>query len=304
MKLKYFYGSLFPARNPHSGLWFDRLAIWIRLLLTILSGVEGHRRLSAVSPRKQVPGWVLLALFFIFCSSKIHAQDLKSLATAQLEEAQSQKNQHEQNLRAHLDILRRSRGSKNRVAEKTAQQAIRNDQDAIEQAQAQERRAEAWLQALEKGTDFSAMVVHAKGPVKVYRMGQESSAPQGTVFQEGDEIETGNRGIVELRFTDGTSTTLAPNTRLKLKEMSSATKKGSVFELLKGILHWELPFKQEDSREVITPTAVVSVRGTELDISIEKNGLTTVRPYEGTVQVVGKPESKNKTRKWWIDLYR
>ncbi|MBI4052092.1 MAG: FecR domain-containing protein [Elusimicrobia bacterium] len=247
---------------------------------------------------------LLFALYLL--SPRVHAQDARAMAAAALEEARVQKMTAQKKKETDLDLLRRTRGSKNVAAQMAAQQAVNKDDAAIRQAEARERRIQAWLDAIEKGgPSAAALLAHSKGQVKVLRAGVEGRPDKGYIFQDGDELQTGANGTAELRFTDGASATLGSNTALRLNELISPSRKASKFELLKGILHWEIPPRPEGHREIITETGAISAQGAELDILLEKNGLTTVRMYEGVAEVSARPEnlSRQKVKKWWENLY-
>ncbi len=111
-----------------------------------------------------------------------------------------------------------------------------------------------------------------------------------TSFEEGDLVRTGADSSVVLTYPDESHTAVAPNSELTILLMTSA-EDGSRQEI---VLRQEIgstrnvvqPLPSADSRfEIQTPSAIVTVRGTEFMVDVDSAGSTKVAVDEGIVEV-------------------
>ena len=103
---------------------------------------------------------------------------------------------------------------------------------------------------------------------------------RGARLGVGDTIETGDKGKVELRLSDGSTIVIGANSRVVIKELNTleVTKVStSTFELLKGkIRAIVVPLASKDSRFTIeTGNATVGVRGTDFGMTRDPDAGTT-----------------------------
>ena len=103
---------------------------------------------------------------------------------------------------------------------------------------------------------------------------------RGARLGVGDMIETGDKGKVELRLSDGSTIVIGANSRVVIKELNTleVTKVSTnTFELLKGkIRAIVVPFVSKDSRFTIeTGNATVGVRGTDFGVTRDPDADTT-----------------------------
>ena len=129
-------------------------------------------------------------------------------------------------------------------------------------------------------TGFSAVKISFYlGKVKIHRKGRIINARRGTTLKSGDIIKTGGGAIAELRYSDGS--------KIKIHEKSSARigstriKKSDDISLISGNLTGKFSKLKRGRHKVYTPTIVCSVRGTEFQVSVAKNGESRVDLNEG-----------------------
>jgi hypothetical protein len=103
-----------------------------------------------------------------------------------------------------------------------------------------------------------------------------------TAYLPGDALMTGRRSRAEIAFTDGTITRMAPVSILHLPKQATA----SLGRLLFGRL-WLKVTKQHAPISVQTPSAVATVVGTELIVTVDGEENTRVACLEGAVKVQG-----------------
>ncbi len=132
----------------------------------------------------------------------------------------------------------------------------------------------------------TAVVTYTEGFVDIKLMGTESwiSLVEGTEVKEGDEIETGTEGEVELKLSDGSILKIGPDSRVAIKElgMVEITEiRTSTFGLIRGKIRAVVtPFMKKESKFTIeTENATVGVRGTDFG--------TIFNPDTGQTNVIG-----------------
>jgi ferric-dicitrate binding protein FerR (iron transport regulator) len=113
------------------------------------------------------------------------------------------------------------------------------------------------------------------------------------IYREGDTLRTGRGARAEIAYADGTVTRLAANSLLRIHEKQSFGK------LLLGRLWFKIA-KQHAPIRIETPSAVASVVGTELLISVDSQDSTHVTCLEGHVKVRGDqgPEVNLASGQW------
>lgn len=116
----------------------------------------------------------------------------------------------------------------------------------------------------------AGIVLATAGTVEIQRGPQKIPAERKTVLQVDDEIHTGDNARAQLRFTDGTVTTLGANTGFRIKQFTwkeKSTNKSSVqFELLSGAFRTVTGKALDVAGSefgVKTPAGVIGIRGTD-----------------------------------------
>ena len=113
----------------------------------------------------------------------------------------------------------------------------------------------------------------------------------GDTLSIGSVITTGGNGNLNLRFGDGSSLIMEPNSELSLDTLSSADGYGIVdsrLRLNQGAVKTRVPKRQPASRfKITTPSAVAAVRGTEYRVSAIAGSTPSMRGevFEGLVDV-------------------
>jgi hypothetical protein len=147
----------------------------------------------------------------------------------------------------------------------------------------------------------AALVLIASGmPTWAVKEGAVLVASEGSVFARtgnrprwfpasvraaylpGDALLTGRRSRAEVAFADGTITRMAPVSILQIPKQTTP----SLGRLLFGRV-WMKVSKQHAPISLTTPSAVATVVGTELTVSVDGEDNTRVACMEGAVKVQG-----------------
>ncbi len=127
-------------------------------------------------------------------------------------------------------------------------------------------------------TNLPAQVLVANGDVRIKKSGSDTFIRlqnNETIFV-GDTVQTGANSIVKIKFADGSTSNLQPNSSLTLLSSHQYAGKSNYYikvqlsagrtEIIANPQHL-----QDDQMEVETPTAVAVVRGTEFRVGAEKD---------------------------------
>jgi ferric-dicitrate binding protein FerR (iron transport regulator) len=133
---------------------------------------------------------------------------------------------------------------------------------------------------------YAAKVITQSGQVSVFKDAQPWALSVGDSVQARDLIITGPDGHAILQVSDGSSFEVFPNSRVVFRKNPPNWK--DFIDVLVGRVrvHIEHLGNAPNPNRVITPTAVISVRGTTFDISVDDDDETTlVEVEEGAVEV-------------------
>ena len=126
-----------------------------------------------------------------------------------------------------------------------------------------------------------------KGEVAVHAVdGALLSSSRGQVLVPGMVVET-KKGSVVLDLADGSQAQVKSNTRVVLKDPAQQGLFSLELFLGKVVTKIKKRLGSEPSFRMGTPTAVITVRGTEFLTDVDKKGKTEVYVYEGVVEVAG-----------------
>ncbi|MCF7810004.1 FecR domain-containing protein [bacterium] len=140
-----------------------------------------------------------------------------------------------------------------------------------------------------------ALALKVTGEVMHRKTGADIATPLkfGTPLDDGDWISTSEDGFAILIFADDKSQVkLRPNTEVIIKgkrdEDANISKRiemeiGEVFTRVK---------QQRGALEVVTPTSVASVKGTEFWIIVNEDGTTEILTLEGLVELMNRVSGK------------
>ncbi|HEX8925902.1 MAG TPA: FecR family protein [Terriglobales bacterium] len=144
-------------------------------------------------------------------------------------------------------------------------------------------QAQKQIATLSSGT---ATITDFKGEVHIQPAGGASTSPQkGYVLGAESVIETA-KGSVVLTLEDGSQVLVRAHSRVTLKNPDAG---GSFLEqwLGKILVKAQKRLQGTPSFRMGTPSAVISVRGTQFEVAVDKRHKTSVSVFEGQVEVRG-----------------
>jgi len=133
--------------------------------------------------------------------------------------------------------------------------------------------------------NYAAKVVTLTGQVSVLKDSEPWALVVGDTIQVKQLIITGPDGQATFQVSDGSTFDVYPNSRVVFRKNAPNWK--DLLDVLVGRVkvHIEHLYGPNPNR-VLTPTAVISVRGTTFDISVDGDDeTTTVEVEEGVVEV-------------------
>ena len=146
-----------------------------------------------------------------------------------------------------------------------------------------------------------AVITTVKGMVEVQKAGEPAWKPAAAKMELkiNDKVQTKNGAMCELTLDDGSLIKLRENSTLEINDLSEdkeAKKKSSIFKLLLGKL-WAKVEHQEGSKfNIVTPTAVAGVRGTEFAIIVQRDGASDILVFKGKIEVKSLREEIGEIR--------
>jgi len=131
----------------------------------------------------------------------------------------------------------------------------------------------------------AAEVLSSGGRVSVIRDSTEWALFDGSTVQVGELIVTGEDGFAHLQVADGSSFTVYPNSQVVFRKNPGSLK--DLLDLFLGRIkvHIQKLGGGPNDQRIFTPTAVISVRGTIFDVSVDEDETTVVSVDEGLVGV-------------------
>jgi hypothetical protein len=133
---------------------------------------------------------------------------------------------------------------------------------------------------------YAARVITQSGQVSILKDTQPWALSVGDSVQVKDLILTGPDGHAILQVSDGSTFEVYPNSRVVFRKNPPNWK--DLIDVLVGRVrvHIEHFGNVPNPNRVLTPTAVISVRGTTFDISVDDDSeATLVEVEEGVVEV-------------------
>jgi uncharacterized membrane protein YgcG len=101
-------------------------------------------------------------------------------------------------------------------------------------------------------------------------------------------LETVKKSSAQIRFIDDTDLWLGPSSALTLDSFIFDPDQGTgemVAELGKGLFRFVSGHMPKERVEILTPVAVIGIRGTDFTVEVADDGATQVTVYSGTVSV-------------------
>lgn len=135
------------------------------------------------------------------------------------------------------------------------------------------------------GPDSTAKVLQLTGQVSVLKDNYPWALQVGSTVQLKQMIVTGTDGYALLQVSDGSTFEVYPNSRVVFRNNPSNWK--DLLELYLGRIkiHIQKMGGQPNHNRVRTPTAIISVRGTIFDVTMDDEESTLVSVEEGQVAV-------------------
>ncbi len=131
----------------------------------------------------------------------------------------------------------------------------------------------------------AAKVVSLTGQVSVLRDSFPWALQAGDAVQPGQAVITGQDGYAVFRVSDGSTFEVFPSSRVIFRANSGNWKDLLDVWIGRVRVHIEKWGTQPNPNRIHTPTAVISVRGTIFDISVDEDDSTLVAVEEGQVAV-------------------
>ena len=135
-----------------------------------------------------------------------------------------------------------------------------------------------------------AILSIAEGNVSVMKAGTGSwtEAQEGMSLEEGDAIKTGDDSSAEITFSEGSTVELQAGTEIEIASLDIPTGTGSTTITLEqtigSVIFRVTKIVDAASRyEVETPTGVVAVRGSIMQVNVTEDGTTWVTNLEGDI---------------------
>jgi len=136
------------------------------------------------------------------------------------------------------------------------------------------------------GEKYAAQAVSVSGQVSVLKDTQPWAISVGDSIQVQQMVMTGEDGHALFQVSDGSTFEVFPNSRVVFRKNPGNWK--DLIDLLVGRVRVNIEHLGDtpNPNRVLTPTAVISVRGTTFDVSVTDDDETTeVDVEEGTVEV-------------------
>src|SRR6202171_6500672 len=141
-------------------------------------------------------------------------------------------------------------------------------------------------QILPVSSESAAKVISLNGQVSVLKDSEPWALNVGDLVQVRQVIVTGADGFAQFQVSDGSEFEVYPNSNVVFRKNPGNLR--DLLDLFVGrvkihIQKWDT---QPNPNRVLTPAAVISVRGTTFDVSVnDDDESTTVSVEEGTVDV-------------------
>ncbi|WP_298208615.1 FecR family protein [Acidovorax sp.] len=141
------------------------------------------------------------------------------------------------------------------------------------------------------GLAAAGLVQLTAGDVQLRRGDNLSRLAKGAELDGGDVVLTGNEGRAQIRFSDGGLVALYPGSQFTVTRYSDGAGTGEdhfVVNLLRGgmrAITGLIGKRNPASYQVITPTAVVGIRGSAFMLAIDANGQVLVSGEQDEIEV-------------------
>ncbi len=144
------------------------------------------------------------------------------------------------------------------------------------------------------GDVAAAQVAVAEGDVSVIRGDQTWALFGGDQVQVGETIITGSDGFAQLTVEDGSQFLVYPDSRVVFRKNPGNLR--DLIDLFLGRIKVYIQHlgDEPNPHRIFTPTAVISVRGTTFDVTVDSEEVVTVGVDEGLVTVQHRLIPRNR----------
>lgn len=140
-------------------------------------------------------------------------------------------------------------------------------------------------QILPSYPEAAATVISQAGQVSVLRDSEPWALSVGDSVQSRQVIVTGPDGFAKFQVSDGSTFDVYPNSTVVFRKNPPNWRDLLDMWAGKVRIHIEKLGGQPNNNRIMTPTAVISVRGTTFDVSVNDEEATLVEVEEGIVDV-------------------
>lgn len=136
------------------------------------------------------------------------------------------------------------------------------------------------------GDDVAARVVSREGQVSLYKDNTYWAIDAGDTVRVRQVVVTGADGHATFRVSDGSTFEIFPNSQVTFRANPGSLR--DILDVWLGRIrvHIQRPGGQPNPNRVFTPTAIISVRGTVFDVTVDDEAeATVVLVEEGSVAV-------------------
>jgi len=153
-------------------------------------------------------------------------------------------------------------------------------------------------------TDSAAIVTTLTGSVSVLRDSTPWALAEGSPIRPGQLVITGPDGYARFQLSDGSTFEVFPNSKVVFRNNPGNWK--DLLDLVLGRIKVQIQKLggQPNHNRVHTPTAIISVRGTIFDVTVDDGDSTLVVVEEGQVEVAHRriPGSKLLNAGEWLRI--
>ncbi|PJI97343.1 FecR family protein [Acidovorax sp. 69] len=141
------------------------------------------------------------------------------------------------------------------------------------------------------GLAAAGLVQFTAGDVQLRRGESLSRLSKGAALDGGDVVVTGNEGRAQIRFSDGGLVALYPDSQFTVARYADGAGTGEdhfVVNLLRGgmrAITGLIGKRNPANYRVVTPTAVVGIRGSAFLLAIDANGQVLVSGEQDEIEV-------------------
>ncbi len=136
------------------------------------------------------------------------------------------------------------------------------------------------------GDDVAARVVNREGQVSLYKDNTYWAIDTGDSVHVRQVVVTGADGHATFRVSDGSTFEIFPNSQVTFRANPGSLR--DILDVWLGRIrvHIQRPGGQPNPNRIFTPTAIISVRGTIFDVTVDdEEEATVVLVEEGSVGV-------------------